>query len=934
MKTSFLAVFILYSVSLQASNYYLSSESGDDYFTSDQAQHASTPWKTISKLNSFTDLQPGDSILFKRGESFYGSLQVTASGNSDNGIFYGAYGEGANPVISGFTTISAWTNYSGNIYYAALDAANLNIVMADGAIKGMGRYPNTGYLRYTGHTGNTGITDNELQDSPNWTGAEVVIRKNRWIIDRHNITNHSGNTITYDALTTYGNNNAYQPSDGNGYFIQNHVGTLDQSGEWYYDPGAKRIFMSFGSGGPENLIIKASTSENNVVANTKSNITFNGLDFEGGNTKGMSLINCQNFNINTCNFYNQGGISLFGEILQEVTVEGCSISNSLSNGIFFDYEANNCKIEHVSISNTNLIPGAGRSGDGVGIGMLSMGNNITIAHNSIRSSGYHGIQFNGNNILVEKNLIDSFCIVKDDGGGIYTYKGQSDKNTFNERKVADNIILNGIGAAEGSDDTNSVHVHGIYIDDNAENIQLVHNTVAHCGGTGIFIHDAHNLNIITNTLFGNRTGFRMYEDNTNAQALIRDNLIAYNRIFSGNDVQKVFSLGSINGDIDRFGYFDNNYYCHPFGDRFVITATQENPGNSVSYGYDLPDWQSYYKKDLNSKTAPVNFLPYTITGPAGSNMFGNGSFDNGTYGVSNWSPVNNCQTSVTTDSKLDSKALQVSFTSHSATDQLAYITLDIDAIRPSKNYILKFSLLGTKNSRSLQVYLRKKNAPYNDISVRRYCRLSTDRTENELLFSLPPSESDAFLVFEASEYDSTFWIDNVKLYEADILLTDPAGSIRFEYNATDNDKTIYLGDDIYTDVESRLYSGAMILSPWSSAILMKTAGTAQAMSSQRFPGVSGTDSSNQLSLLNSKKNALSVYPNPVRNILSVVCPLELSGRTIQLRITRTSGVEIESRTFKTAGSLISLDVSQFAAGMYFLEISDGSMNYTTTIFKQ
>jgi hypothetical protein len=39
---------------------------------------------------------------------------------------------------------------------------------------------------------------------------------------------------------------------GNGYFFQNHLQTLDQQGEWYYDSVAKRLYVFFGSTNPNN----------------------------------------------------------------------------------------------------------------------------------------------------------------------------------------------------------------------------------------------------------------------------------------------------------------------------------------------------------------------------------------------------------------------------------------------------------------------------------------------------------------------------------------------------------------------------------------------------------------------------------------------------------------------------------------------------------
>jgi hypothetical protein len=62
---------------------------GNDNRTPKQAQNPSTPWKTLNKLNSYSgNLEPGDHILFKRGETFFGSITINKSGTSDSPIVF------------------------------------------------------------------------------------------------------------------------------------------------------------------------------------------------------------------------------------------------------------------------------------------------------------------------------------------------------------------------------------------------------------------------------------------------------------------------------------------------------------------------------------------------------------------------------------------------------------------------------------------------------------------------------------------------------------------------------------------------------------------------------------------------------------------------------------------------------------------------------
>ncbi len=107
--TAILLLLLPSSVNSYAATYYLSSSKGDDSRTVLQAQKSSTPWQSLARINSMT-LAPGDVVNLKRGDVFTGSLTVGQSGASGKPITYSAYGTGANPKISGFTTLSTWTN--------------------------------------------------------------------------------------------------------------------------------------------------------------------------------------------------------------------------------------------------------------------------------------------------------------------------------------------------------------------------------------------------------------------------------------------------------------------------------------------------------------------------------------------------------------------------------------------------------------------------------------------------------------------------------------------------------------------------------------------------------------------------------------------------------------------------------------------------------
>ncbi len=132
-----LAVFILPA---SATVYYISSTTGNDANSGTSTGQA---WKTLEKVNSFIP-KPGDQILFKSGDEWYGTLTVKASGSSVSPIVYGAYGTGAKPIITGFTSVTAWTNKGGNIWESTNAVSTLstcNMVVINGVNTPMGRDP-------------------------------------------------------------------------------------------------------------------------------------------------------------------------------------------------------------------------------------------------------------------------------------------------------------------------------------------------------------------------------------------------------------------------------------------------------------------------------------------------------------------------------------------------------------------------------------------------------------------------------------------------------------------------------------------------------------------------------------------------------------------------------------------------------------------------
>ncbi|MDP4283530.1 MAG: right-handed parallel beta-helix repeat-containing protein [Bacteroidota bacterium] len=582
MKKLFLLPLIIFGLTASATNYYISS-SGND---ANNGTSTSTPWKTLSKLNAyFSSLKPGDNVLFNRGDVFYGSIIVNKSGSSGSPITLGAYGTGANPVITGFTTVSSWTNLGSNIWESTSAVSTLpytNMVVINGVNTAMGRYPNTGYLTYQSHSGNSSITSSGLLGSPNWTGAELAMFVSTYTIGRYPIISQSGGKVYYNANP----GDESVQFDGQGFIIQNDARTLDVQNEWYYDPSTKKLKI-YSTSSPTGVQI--STIETTISLNGKSYITFDNISFQGSNTSTLGLISSTNITIQNCDF-NYAGIDAihgdWGAPANNLIVSNCSFNHSNNCGIDLTSDYNQAVFQNNNVRNSGIIPFMMSSGGGASQGMNVQGQGNNIAYNIVDSSGYNGIRFWGNNAIVQNNFINNSCLLLKDGGGIYTYNGYP--NTIQTgMKVLNNIVLNSTTDA------------GIYLDDKSNGIEVSGNTVGNCN-TGIYLHNNHEISVHNNTIYNSsNTGLLIdtYDASvTLANIDIRNNIF-FERNTTPNNRAAHFYL--LNGTMPSTFTLDNNYYARPIDDNLTI-ETHFGGYNDIT----LAGWRSLSGRDVNSKKSP------------------------------------------------------------------------------------------------------------------------------------------------------------------------------------------------------------------------------------------------------------------------------------------------------------------------------------------
>jgi parallel beta-helix repeat protein len=561
-------ILLICSISAYSTVYHVAATGGD--------------YSTITQVNAAT-LAAGDQVLFNRGETFYGTLNPKA-GSSGNPIVYGAYGSGANPIITGFTTVSGWTNEGSGIYSKVITTGlSVQVVTIDGVQYGMGRYPNSSYLTWESATTNISITDNSGFGASNWVGAEIVLRKNGYTIDRCTVTNQVSNTLTYTSLGTTRNAN----NTGN-YFIQNSINVLDVYGEWFYNSSTGKLSVYFGSD-PSAKVVKAATLDYCVNdPSFRDYVTLDGITFEGANINAIRFPSGNDYiTVQNCTIRNVGGIAVWISQTNE-TFTGNTVTYC-GGGIYTNGTGTTGASSSVVSSNTfsNIGTTEGQVYQIVdAIVIVNRADNTLIQYNSINNTAYSGIYAqNGKQAEIRNNYVTNTAQLIDDAGAIYLNGDQTGT-------IVDNNILTD---SKGN---------GIYLDEKCDGATVTDNTAANCLLSGIKLNMAHNNTITGNTSYNN-SNWQFSMENWEAlwDGANENNL--YNNTVTGNIFVAKESTQGVLIWVDDYdgtfniGNFNNNYYCRPILETTIFTTN-----HATTTQRTFADWKTFTSQDANSAQSP------------------------------------------------------------------------------------------------------------------------------------------------------------------------------------------------------------------------------------------------------------------------------------------------------------------------------------------
>jgi len=539
-----------------------------------------------SKSHAISLMTSGDTLYMKCNDIWYSTTYPIS------GIVITSYGTGSKPKNRGYITATIWTSMGNGIYetYIPNDRATLNCVTIDAVLAGMGRYPDTGYLTYTGLTSST-LTSAAITSLPySYAGGTVCIRPEFSDLDTLHISAQGSTTLTL----------ATSPSilggRGNGFFFMNQPNTLlttTRIGSWYNNWSKDSLQMYFGSAGPTGHVVKISVLDTGIYLT--SNVTVSNVDFEYFNQYSIYGNNVSNDYFDSCKFNYAGNNAMTGNNVGHFTFRYDTMKYANNNFAFVTGSSSTYNVmQYCLLDSAGMTAGMGQTGSGNGYSAWTWNYGFsTYQYNTFLNSGYNGLSFDGDSVNVSHNLFELYCMVKSDGGGIYTWD-PSAQSYPNGRNVTYNLCLFGGSAGSGIVYNYQDMSFGTYWDNYATKTTASYNTLAYNASAGMFNHGASNT-FEYNNLYGNLNS-QFFNAEVTSHAIT--GTVYKNNIHGITGSASSVELATPNNDLSTFcSACDSNYYLAPTGNLgSFYTSSSSDPGTSRS----LASWQSDLSYDLHS----------------------------------------------------------------------------------------------------------------------------------------------------------------------------------------------------------------------------------------------------------------------------------------------------------------------------------------------
>lgn len=781
--------------------YYIDATSGLD---SNNGTSQSSAWKTISKINA-ENFNPGDSIMFKRNETWREQLTIPSSGSSGNPITFGDYGTGNKPIINPTEIVSNWSIYSGNIYMANV-TSNVTQMFVDGIFYNLSFHPNVGFFNVTNDSGKYGLTDTNLTLTESQiVNSTVKVMTATWAIEERVASQYNDTlkTINWTSPTTY--NVQY----GYGYYLENKFWMLDSAGEWWYNSSSNKIYIWLhGDENPNNHSIEVSNQTWAVYAENKNNIYIANLTIKQTKSDSLYFNNVSYLKISNLNINDSGRMFIYVYNSKNITLENINAYKAREDGFILNRDEN-ITITNNSLYNIGTVGKPVRSYAGV---WLEWTNNSLFQYNSLYDMAYIGVRLEGRENILNKNIINKTCMTLDDCGAIHTQLSNRSVNT-----ISNNILIDSMGSPPMKRAGSTNEAGGIYLDDYTGNFLIANNTIIN-SGRGIYLHNSFNNTVINNTIYDARLGAIYFREDT-IVGITQNNNVSGNIFNVNTSVPSGTFIGLLGGSTN-FGNFDYNYYSHPYFDNlaiyfyngttyyptliyFPLYLWKQEKGNET-HSYDMNDF--YQINDY--KLEASNY---------GTEQIINNNFNGN---INNWTQYPyTYERSWVSDCPIGEGGC-LSAIHNDSESQTHLLTSNTFSLIKGQDYEIKFKIMGNTTF-SVFPIVRRNAAPWDNLgySNNRLILSSNKVKEVSKVFTATENATGRFDI-EFNTNGTKFWIDNVYVAKVNnVQYNDKSNDFLFLYN-TQTTLQIYNLSNNYLDLYGNVVSNSVTLQPYSSALLL------------------------------------------------------------------------------------------------------------------
>lgn len=125
---------LLFTTNANAATYYFSSSTGSNANQASFSCSQTNPCHDFrgTTLDNLNALSPGDSVLFKRGDTWEGiesDISIRSSGTSGSRIIVGDYGSGNKPSFFSGVVVTGWTLHNGNVWKRSIGTTDTRTVV-------------------------------------------------------------------------------------------------------------------------------------------------------------------------------------------------------------------------------------------------------------------------------------------------------------------------------------------------------------------------------------------------------------------------------------------------------------------------------------------------------------------------------------------------------------------------------------------------------------------------------------------------------------------------------------------------------------------------------------------------------------------------------------------------------------------------------------